>query len=177
MKLSDFLKMFDTSGDSAPETSEGSQEGQQSPGADAQTDPAGKQSSAPEGTTTSTATATTDTATDDLNLTDEQMRQIASVVNRRAVSPHVPATSPVQTRTQVDPYDFDRELTDEDVDRFIGLPLDLQDQYRDAFRRGMEKTPMKEGTFQEYTPWIDTPPVRFGSYREGKSGFRVVRET
>ena len=91
----------------------------------------------------------------------------------RIISPHMPPNVAVDVKPP-DPHDFDRELNDADVDRYLALPLDLQGEYAAAFRRGMEKTPIV-GTadFSKGTGWIDTAPVRYGPGQQ--SGFRAVK--
>ena len=55
-------------------------------------------------------------------------------------SPHLPAPAPPPAVVNDNPMDFDRDLTDADVVRYVNLPIEDQIKYEDNFRRGMART-------------------------------------
>ena len=58
----------------------------------------------------------------------------------QTTSPHLPAPTPPPAVVNDNPMDFDRDLTDADVVRYVNLPIDDQIRYEDSFRKGMART-------------------------------------
>ena len=58
----------------------------------------------------------------------------------QTTSPHLPAPAPAPAVVNDNPMDFDKDLTDADVARYVSLPIEDQFRYEDSFRKGMART-------------------------------------
>ena len=80
---------------------------------------------------------------------------VAPVAAPQQTSPHLPAPAPPQTPVVPDnPMDFDKDLTDADVARYVSLPIEEQIRYEDSIRKGMARTNVNIENVGRSSGWV-----------------------